>query len=384
MIRFFLILISCVFTFQLYAESSDKQTYIVKTSSTLNVRAEKSTQSAIVTKLANGSKVIVNRIEGEWAQIDCNGLPGYVKTDYISQSSESEYTETNSRNVFFSRFFQFQVSGLPLGTWLICFILWLSVGGLFLNTIRMFNANAIHWPIFNVLTLIILIIISVSTIILFYGLFNSYITQDQYEFHFVSGFWRVVLIMISMIFIWIQQLFLFRNFYQWLCFKTEYINVKISVYPILFSFAAFLLAQIAGNHKFSTPTYEIFKEDLLYNNSFFDFLFALSVIAVVVCLIVQIIYLTIKLRNHAGYLLIALPVFILSYSSLLLISFFAALCALVFLIAGIFIMAMQKGSEGTDRARCCENCKHFSASCCAYGNQYISNPHKKICSDHEY
>lgn len=382
--NFIVLLIFTVFISQSYAESSDRQIYVVKTSSTLNMRAEKSTQSAVVAKLLSGEKVIVSKIEGEWAQIDYNGLSGYVKTDYIYQSGEVDRGESRSNNGSFSQIFEWQVSNLPLGTWLIYSVFWLSVGGLLLNTIKTFNANAIHWIVFNVLTLIVLIVSSIFTIAFFYGVYNGYITEDQYGFQSLSGFWKIVFIMIFIIFIWIQQLFLFRNFHQWLSYHTEDINLGISIYPILFSFAAFLLAQIAGDHTFCMPTWETIKEDILYNHSFFDFLFALSLIAVTVGLIAQMIYLIVKLHNHIGYLLIALPVFILSYSSLLLISFFAALCALIFLIAKVWLAVAQQASESRDRARCCDNCKYCNASECSYGNGYISDSHRKICGNHEY
>lgn len=120
--NFIVLLIFAVLISQLYAEFSDQQIYMVKTSATLNMRAEKSTQSVVVTKLLSGAKVIVSKIEGEWAQIDYNGLSGYVKTDYIYQSGADEKMETRFNNDFLLQIFEWQIFNLPQGTMQMLFI----------------------------------------------------------------------------------------------------------------------------------------------------------------------------------------------------------------------------------------------------------------------
>jgi len=53
-------------------------------SSTLRVRSEASTSSEVVTKLDNGTKIdVISTVEDGWYQIACEGVTGFVPSDYL-------------------------------------------------------------------------------------------------------------------------------------------------------------------------------------------------------------------------------------------------------------------------------------------------------------
>lgn len=53
-------------------------------SSTLRVRSEASTSSEVVTNLDNGTKVdVISTVEDGWYQIACEGVTGFVSSDYL-------------------------------------------------------------------------------------------------------------------------------------------------------------------------------------------------------------------------------------------------------------------------------------------------------------
>jgi spore germination cell wall hydrolase CwlJ-like protein len=64
--------------------------FIVKTTDTLNVRADASVDSSVVGKMNNGSVGEITGTDGDWTAITSGNVTGYVMTDYILTGSEAE------------------------------------------------------------------------------------------------------------------------------------------------------------------------------------------------------------------------------------------------------------------------------------------------------
>ncbi|MDE7243679.1 MAG: C40 family peptidase [Oscillospiraceae bacterium] len=62
----------------------------VITGSIVNLRAEPSTESSILTKLSSGTTVELNSLDGEWYSVVYNGMSGFVSADYIRIGSAPE------------------------------------------------------------------------------------------------------------------------------------------------------------------------------------------------------------------------------------------------------------------------------------------------------
>jgi len=72
---------------------SEKSIYIVKTAgSPLNLRKEPKTDSSVVAKIPNGSKVESERINDGWAYVTFGSFTGWVSTDYIVLQEQSTVT----------------------------------------------------------------------------------------------------------------------------------------------------------------------------------------------------------------------------------------------------------------------------------------------------
>ncbi|MDO4356375.1 MAG: SH3 domain-containing protein, partial [Clostridia bacterium] len=54
--------------------------------SKLNVRAQASTSSAVLTQVKHGTAVQVLAVDGDWSQISVNGVTGYVMTKYLQRA----------------------------------------------------------------------------------------------------------------------------------------------------------------------------------------------------------------------------------------------------------------------------------------------------------
>jgi uncharacterized protein YraI len=66
-----------------YAVQEPEPNYIVKTSSSLNVRSGPGNNYDVIGKLTNGQKVSVSNIENDWASIYYNGSTAYVSSKYL-------------------------------------------------------------------------------------------------------------------------------------------------------------------------------------------------------------------------------------------------------------------------------------------------------------
>ncbi len=66
--------------------------------SSLNMRAEPSTNAAIITKLDSGTAVTVYKEENGWARVTANGQTGYVSSQYLSEASQ-DHLDTANRKV---------------------------------------------------------------------------------------------------------------------------------------------------------------------------------------------------------------------------------------------------------------------------------------------
>lgn len=74
----------------------------VITCGTLNLRAEASTESAVLGKYGWGTQVLVKGINGEWASVDVGGQSGYMYTKYLGSEGETNavrYVNTNTRGL---------------------------------------------------------------------------------------------------------------------------------------------------------------------------------------------------------------------------------------------------------------------------------------------
>ena len=64
-------------------ETVSSYPYTTVTKVKVNLRAERSTRSALLRKIPAGAEIIVNGVKGTWAEVDYGKYSGYVKTDYI-------------------------------------------------------------------------------------------------------------------------------------------------------------------------------------------------------------------------------------------------------------------------------------------------------------
>ncbi|MBO0995829.1 SH3 domain-containing protein, partial [Bacillus sp. SD088] len=72
-------------------ESQQDVSYVsVDQGSSLNMRAEASTSASIVSKLANGTSVIVISEANGWAKISANGKTGFVSKQYLTTGKKTE------------------------------------------------------------------------------------------------------------------------------------------------------------------------------------------------------------------------------------------------------------------------------------------------------
>ena len=74
----------------------------VVTCGTLNLRAEASTESAVLGKYGWGTQVIVKSIEGDWASVEVGGKSGYMFAKYLGYEGTTNHTcyvNTNSRGL---------------------------------------------------------------------------------------------------------------------------------------------------------------------------------------------------------------------------------------------------------------------------------------------
>jgi len=81
--------ISCLL---ISASAAGKQVYGAATvdATSLNVRAEKSTESDRVTTLVKGTIVVVEEKGGEWSAVNYQGFKGFVKTEYLTDIVKRE------------------------------------------------------------------------------------------------------------------------------------------------------------------------------------------------------------------------------------------------------------------------------------------------------
>ena len=74
----------------------------VITCGTLNLRAEASTESAVLGKYGWGTQVLVKGINGDWASVEVGGQSGYMYTKYLGSEGETDtvrYVNTNTRGL---------------------------------------------------------------------------------------------------------------------------------------------------------------------------------------------------------------------------------------------------------------------------------------------
>ena len=64
-------------------ETVSSYPYTTKTKVKVNLRASRSTRSALVKKIPAGAEITVNAVKGSWAEVKYGKYSGYVKTDYI-------------------------------------------------------------------------------------------------------------------------------------------------------------------------------------------------------------------------------------------------------------------------------------------------------------
>lgn len=72
-------------------------TYIVSADgSALNMRSKPSTSGTILTRIPDGSAVLVTASNGSWASVSYNGVSGYCSMDYLIPAGESEGSEATT------------------------------------------------------------------------------------------------------------------------------------------------------------------------------------------------------------------------------------------------------------------------------------------------
>ena len=65
------------------SETASGYPYVTKTKVKVNLRAGRSTRSALLKKIPAGAEITVNAVKGSWAEVKYQKYTGYVKTDYI-------------------------------------------------------------------------------------------------------------------------------------------------------------------------------------------------------------------------------------------------------------------------------------------------------------
>lgn len=88
-------------------KSSGKK--IVSQVDRLNIRSKPSLSSSVLTQMSAGDEAVVMQSNGEWTEIQFNGVTGWVSTQYIEESSKKAVEKTNTST---TRFFEVSVSAL--------------------------------------------------------------------------------------------------------------------------------------------------------------------------------------------------------------------------------------------------------------------------------
>ena len=68
--------------------------YVSTEGGSVNLRAEASTDSDILSSLANGTEVEVLGTDGDWTQVSVDGYTGYIMSTYLSSASDDSTDET--------------------------------------------------------------------------------------------------------------------------------------------------------------------------------------------------------------------------------------------------------------------------------------------------
>ena len=71
----------------------------VKAGSYLNMRSSASTSSSVVAKLSSGTEVNVYSEKNGWAEVEANGIRGFVSTGYLANTKITSTTEQSTTTV---------------------------------------------------------------------------------------------------------------------------------------------------------------------------------------------------------------------------------------------------------------------------------------------
>ncbi len=76
------------------AEQEIKTVATVNTE-TLNVRAEKSTEAAVLSQVGNSEAFTVNSVADGWVEISVDDSVGYISQDYVTTGTGTSYSKDN-------------------------------------------------------------------------------------------------------------------------------------------------------------------------------------------------------------------------------------------------------------------------------------------------
>lgn len=343
------------------------------TSSSLNIRAEAHSNSKIIGKLVRGEHIDVLSTKGEWALVKYSSQDAYINLKYISPVPESTTSKSSPPSIY-----QLKISGYDFTSWaFFSLVVYAFIGAvlLFLNTkIDDINANTLY----NIILLSVLLLTSLTIISIVYGSINHYLSIGE------LGFWKIVLWIILFAIIGFSFYYcLYFGFYQWLAYNANYCDYRVSSYPLYFALIAYAVGWLSGVRKFHGNIFLV-KENLLLQNSVWDFIFAIAVVSVIIGFVVQIIFFFIRLKDNPLYLLVAIPTYIISFIAIVLSSPVLVPCMLILRFLPPAFEAAQESSwereQHRERERCCSNCKYNRRDICS---QTTDSSFEK-CDNHRY
>lgn len=224
-------------------------------------------------------------------------------------------------------------------------LLFLTILAMILNSIAGFSKGEfVLWKIFNRISLAALLAIAACTIIWFFSSRGEmFLSLQLVKNNLGNG---ALIILISM-FVTYQEFLLFKNIMEWISLKASPISLSYSVYAILVPLIVMFVKMPF------TSILDMFPKDniwgaLCFDFGFWHFMTALSLVYAVIMIILQFIQFFVVLRHQGKLLLLACIVYFPVMLSLLLLSIYAVIGAILLFIIYFVLKTVGESNQKKD------------------------------------
>lgn len=224
-------------------------------------------------------------------------------------------------------------------------LLSLTILAMILNSIAGFSKGEfVLWKIFNRISLAAVLAMAACTIIWFFSSRGEmFLSLQLVKNNLGNG---ALIILISM-FVTYQEFLLFKNIMEWISLKASPISLSYSVYAILVPLIVMFVKMPF------TSTLDMFPKDniwgaLCFDFGFWHFMTALSLVYAVIMIILQFIQFFVVLRHQGKLLLLACIVYFPVMLSLLLLSIYAVIGAILLFIIYFVLKIVGESNQKKD------------------------------------